>query len=855
MTVSMALIYILQSEEAAERLVAPQHTVIKSASIRGIANRTGFTSFQDEDIADDPLWDGEEMDNDILDDDEPEEKPSEEQGKTREGISEKANPQNGHDSHEDAEPDAAVLAQDDAEAVTDTKDVAAPLADNKEAEDIIGVHPDKDNTVAEDIIGVHPDKDKTVAAPLEVTKADGSQKTAASKQDEEAKAIDTDDEPKDKDDVAEGSGNDTDALVTETKVNLPPESTPNEGTALQETDECASMCLSRMEQHKQHWGGDLLDISEVERLAKEQYDKFIAQLKVDYGEEYFTEIFEVDSKSRGRTAFLSANVEDGVSLFRFKRKLKMKILSAQLSIEKERTKFEGCDCTVVTKVSKPQLLESHERVPSLADHHERFVWATGGHSIAAGHGNLFNQSYTAVMERVLVDIFGSIGIEFEGRAYAMGGTPSAPEIALCNEAIFGTDPDVLSWDFAMLDGGMWDRKGMYTNRGAGLNPNRPALIDMFIDHDVERRVEELQKVEERGLTGLYMNPNTFQEMKDGIPDTFGLTSEQIDALPRFVRHFKCQDALEKGDPTCNDMKYDNNEICPDRKGMAFWHPGWKLLALWGNTMALFMSETLLDAIAEIDSLSDRETLLRDLQTEENIEYQKFFQSDLPPLEKDFLNQIGEELLNEANVSVFFRSPSICHTARLPAETRYLGILTESDRVGVHDYYKGVPKNVADQLEVKDGSEMSMPLVYDPAERQSCEVELNRDFKDFFFASNKMGWSRITIPNKAEVRAYGLTDPERFKYQGLLVMCLKTCDWGMCPAGDMQLESIQRGQVKFKVNGVPVTNVTKFVDCGVLRGKHGHYWKPNDNGQYKIRAKVLGDGSDFSFLRISSLIVL
>jgi hypothetical protein len=193
-------------------------------------------------------------------------------------------------------------------------------------------------------------------------------------------------------------------------------------------------------------------------------------------------------------------------------------------------------------------------------------------------------------------------------------------------------------------------------------------------------------------------------------------------------------------------------------------------------MALFMSKTFLDVIAEIGSLSDHETLLCHLQTEENIEYQKFFQSDLPPLPGEgLLESIWRELLNEANVSVFFRSPSICHTAQLPAETRYLGILTESDCVGVHDYYKGVPKNVADQLEVKDGSEVSMPLVYDPAECQSCEVELNRDFTDFFFASNKMGWSRITIPNKAEVRAYGLDDPEKFKYQGLLVMHLKICD--------------------------------------------------------------------------------
>jgi hypothetical protein len=58
---------------------------------------------------------------------------------------------------------------------------------------------------------------------------------------------------------------------------------------------------------------------------------------------------------------------------------------------------------------------------------------------AAGHGNLHNETYTAFMEVAAQPIFESVGIEFEGRNYAMGGMRSAPEFALCQESIFGTD--------------------------------------------------------------------------------------------------------------------------------------------------------------------------------------------------------------------------------------------------------------------------------------------------------------------------------------------------------------------------------------------------------------------------------
>ena len=42
-------------------------------------------------------------------------------------------------------------------------------------------------------------------------------------------------------------------------------------------------------------------------------------------------------------------------------------------------------------------------------------------SSSAGHGNLFHESYTSTMERVLKPILAKIGLDFQTRPYSMGG--------------------------------------------------------------------------------------------------------------------------------------------------------------------------------------------------------------------------------------------------------------------------------------------------------------------------------------------------------------------------------------------------------------------------------------------------
>lgn len=204
--------------------------------------------------------------------------------------------------------------------------------------------------------------------------------------------------------------------------------------------ECTELCSARLDQRRDYHGGDFLSNADLLMLVKKSRDRVVDELKSKYGgAERFSSIFE-SSPGKLREAFVSPD-QNGVSLQRFQRKLQMKILQVQASISRENTElFKGCDCNEGLIGTRRQLLSS-KQIDSIPVKRflSRFVWSTAGHSAAAGHGNLHNESYTAFLEHVAKPIFDAVGIKFEGRNYAMGGMASAPLLALCNEAIYGTD--------------------------------------------------------------------------------------------------------------------------------------------------------------------------------------------------------------------------------------------------------------------------------------------------------------------------------------------------------------------------------------------------------------------------------
>jgi hypothetical protein len=147
---------------------------------------------------------------------------------------------------------------------------------------------------------------------------------------------------------------------------------------------------------------------------------------------------------------------------------------------------------------------------------------------------------------------------------------SGGEMLMCNEAIFGTDVDLLTWDYGMTDGGSTDLLLHYGYRAA-IHPNRPALVAMGSLSSA--RMVRLQELASRGLAVLYDANDDEDWALYEVPDSAGLTEEELHQLPPFLRNFKCDDSIEKGAPYCSSEKY-NMFACPKRKGRVSWHPGW-----------------------------------------------------------------------------------------------------------------------------------------------------------------------------------------------------------------------------------------------------------------------------------------
>ena len=139
----------------------------------------------------------------------------------------------------------------------------------------------------------------------------------------------------------------------------------------------------------------------------------VEKLRRDYGA-YFEPMF-VDTvhPDTGEVTYRPVHpiTPGGPSLARLKRKLMLKLLQMQVTVQNaawsSTTTTEGCECTARgTPRGVPE--EERERAEPATTRtnptttYAQYIWATGGHSAAAGHGNLYNESYTAYMQRDLV---------------------------------------------------------------------------------------------------------------------------------------------------------------------------------------------------------------------------------------------------------------------------------------------------------------------------------------------------------------------------------------------------------------------------------------------------------------------
>ena len=65
--------------------------------------------------------------------------------------------------------------------------------------------------------------------------------------------------------------------------------------------------------------------------------------------------------------------------------------------------------------------------------------------------------------------------------------------------------------------------------------------------------------------------------------------------------------------------------------------------------------------------------------------------------------VKDDIEPKLEPSLFFKGRSMCHTARLPSQSRYLGYLTDTDKVGKQapygqeTYEVGIEKKVAEKV--------------------------------------------------------------------------------------------------------------------------------------------------------------
>ena len=146
---------------------------------------------------------------------------------------------------------------------------------------------------------------------------------------------------------------------------------------------------------------------------------------------------------------------------------------------------------------------------------------------------------------------------------------------MCSEAVYGSDVDMMGWDFCMTDRRAEWRLLHFGYRTARM-ANRPAFIAVHMGGRTFRsRLDRLRELEYAGIPVFYTSTSDFdpsKHMMKQVPDTLGMSEDDISKLPDHVRSFKCSGQIEKGQPHCQAEKY-NEFVCPARKGKASWHPG------------------------------------------------------------------------------------------------------------------------------------------------------------------------------------------------------------------------------------------------------------------------------------------
>lgn len=254
---------------------------------------------------------------------------------------------------------------------------------------------------------------------------------------------------------------------------------------------------------------------------------------------------------------------------------------------------------------------------------------------------------------------------------------------------------------------------------------------------------------------------------------------------------------------------------------------------------MFLLEVLEDALYELKAeQGDNVAIFQRLEAEEDAEYRVFE-------EKADIKYEIQWSIDDLTAMQLYRDPTYCHTARMPAQTRYLGHVLNQERYdGWFKYKKG-----GTFKSLQQNPQPEIRLAYQPLDREKkklCNLTLSIDTREFFLANDRFnGWQKIVVPNDAEQNAH-----DNHQSSGIIAICAAACSFECAGNPLLSVDHIKTNKASMKVNGEPVGSVEGFDNCFLLRTESGQLqWSPNIEKKYEIEVHVAGAGKHFEFTSI------
>eukprot|EP00536_Pseudo-nitzschia_multiseries_P015039 jgi/Psemu1/216711/e_gw1.811.19.1 len=219
---------------------------------------------------------------------------------------------------------------------------------------------------------------------------------------------------------------------------------------------------------------------------------------------------------------------------------------------------------------------------------DTFVFAMGGHSSAAGHGNHFVQSYTLQVQWILEGLFARLGVRHQSRNFGLGGLGTT-QSGMATKQIFGHDTDMLMWDSGMTEKEEQARD-LFFRQGI-LGPGKVPML-----------VSSLSSV----IYSLHANVDADVFLiGDQSVMTQADTLEDVQKLPWAAQYVRCGNEISD---ICRDNEYagvcwiERDDFSPPESqdktmgGRAKWHPGNRKHQVLGRAIAFTILEALKQAL-------------------------------------------------------------------------------------------------------------------------------------------------------------------------------------------------------------------------------------------------------------------